>query len=84
MNTPDKTIPANPEAEEAVLGSLLIDPDAVIKVASFLEPDDFYREKNSWIYQAILDLHERREPADFVTLVDELERRDQLQQVLVG
>lgn len=81
MNTPDKTIPANPEAEEAVLGSLLIDPDAVIKVASFLEPDDFYREKNSWIYQAILDLHERREPADFVTLVDELERRDQLQQV---
>jgi replicative DNA helicase len=44
MNTPDKTIPANPEAEEAVLGSLLIDPDAIIKVASFLEPDDFYRE----------------------------------------
>ncbi len=81
MNPPDKTIPANPEAEEAVLGSLLIDPDAIIKVASFLEPDDFYREKNGWIYRAILDLHERREPADFVTLVDELERRDQLQQV---
>ncbi|MEJ5198508.1 MAG: replicative DNA helicase [Anaerolineae bacterium] len=81
MNPPDKTIPANPEAEEAVLGSLLIDPDAIIKVASFLEPDDFYREKNGWIYQAILDLHERREPADFVTLVDELERRNQLQQV---
>ncbi len=81
MNSPDKTIPANPEAEEAVLGSLLIDPDAIIKVASFLEPDDFYREKNGWIYRAILDLHERREPADFVTLVDELERRDQLQQV---
>ncbi len=81
MNTPDKTIPANPEAEEAVLGSLLIDPDAIIKVASFLRPDDFYREKNAWIYQAILDLHERREPADFVTLVDELERRDQIQQI---
>ncbi len=81
MNPPDKTIPANPEAEEAVLGSLLIDPDAILKVASFLEPDDFYREKNGWIYRAILDLHERREPADFVTLVDELERRDQLQQV---
>ena len=81
MNTPDKTIPANPEAEEAVLGSLLIDPDAIIKVASFLATDDFYREKNGWIYQAILDLHERREPADFVTLVDELERRDQLPQI---
>ena len=81
MNQLDKTIPANPEAEEAVLGSLLIDPDAVIKIASFLEVDDFYREKNGWIYQAILDLHERREPADFVTLVDELERRNILQEV---
>jgi replicative DNA helicase len=81
MDQPDKTIPANPEAEEAVLGSLLIDPDAVIKVASFLKADDFYREKNAWIYQAVLDLHERREPADFVTLVDDLERRNQLQEV---
>ena len=81
MDKLDKTIPANPEAEEAVLGSLLIDPDGVIKVASFLEPDDFYREKNGWIYRAVLDLHERREPADFITLVDELERRNQLQEV---
>ncbi len=81
MDKLDKTTPANLEAEEAVLGSLLIDPDAVIKIASFLEPDDFYREKNGWIYQAVLDLHERREPADFVTLVDELERRNQLQEV---
>jgi replicative DNA helicase len=77
----DKTVPANPEAEEAVLGSLLIDPDAVLKVASFLEDDDFYRERNGWVYRAILDLHERREPADFVTLCDELERRNILQEV---
>ncbi len=81
MDRPDKTIPANPEAEEAVLGSLLIDPDAVLKIASFLAADDFYREKNGWIYQAVLDLHERREPADFVTLTDELERRNILQEV---
>ena len=46
-----------------------------------MKSDDFYREKNGWIYQAILDLHERREPADFVTLVDELERRNILQEV---
>jgi replicative DNA helicase len=76
-----KSIPANLEAEEAVLGSLLIDPDAIIKVASFLEAEDFYREKNGWIYQAVLDLHERREPADFVTLCDELERAGRLQEV---
>jgi replicative DNA helicase len=80
MNGPDKTTPANPEAEESVLGALLIDPDAVIRVASFLRADDFYWEKNGWIYQAVLDLHERRQPADFITVVDELERRNQLQE----
>jgi replicative DNA helicase len=80
MDGPDKITPANPEAEESVLGALLIDPDAVIRVASFLRADDFYREKNGWLYQAILDLHERRQPADFITVVDELERRNQLQE----
>jgi replicative DNA helicase len=59
----------------------MIDPDAIIKIASFLKADDYYQEKNGWIYQAILDLHERREPADFVTVTDELERRRQLQEV---
>ncbi len=81
MDKLDKTVPANPEAEEAVLGSLLIDPDGVLKVASFLEAEDFYRERNGWIYRAILELHERREPADFVTLCDELERNNLLQEV---
>ena len=73
--------PHSIEAEEAVLGSLLIDPDAILRVAAFLRAEDFYREKNGWIYQAILDLHERREPADFVTLCEELERKDQLQEL---
>jgi hypothetical protein len=70
--------PGNTEAEEAVLGSLLIDPDAVIKVSSFLRADDFYRERNAWIYQSVLGLHERRDPADFLTVVDDLERQDRL------
>jgi len=73
--------PHSIEAEEAVLGSLLIDPDAILRVASFLRAEDLYREKNGWIYQAILDLHERREPADFVTLCEELERKGQLEEV---
>lgn len=77
----DRLTPANPEAEQAVLGSILIDPDAVIRVAAFLKADDFYQEKNGWIYQAILDLHERREPADFLTVTDELDRRRQLDEV---
>lgn len=73
-----KTVPANLEAEQAVLGSLLIDPDAIIKIASSLRDSDFYRERHQWIYSALLTLHERREPSDFVTLVDELERNEQL------
>ena len=61
-----------------MLGSLLIDPDAIIKVSTTLRDTDFYRERHQWIYSALLALYERREPADFVTLVDELERNEQL------
>lgn len=77
----EKLPPQNIEAEEAVLGSLLIDRDAVIRVAPLIKPEDFYREKNGWIYGAVLDLYDRHEPADFVTLCDELERRGQLDDV---
>lgn len=76
--TPVKTVPANVEAEQAVLGSLLVDPDAIIKVASSLRDSDFFRQPHQSIYSALLALHERREPADFVTLVDELERNGNL------
>ncbi|MBK8046990.1 MAG: replicative DNA helicase [Anaerolineales bacterium] len=80
-SAPIKSIPANLEAEQAVLGSLLIDPDAIIKVANFLRSEDFFRERHSWLYEAMLALHERREPMDFVTVVDELERREQLEEI---
>jgi replicative DNA helicase len=73
--------PQNVEAEEAVLGAILIDPDAVIRVATTIRPEDFYREKHGWIYDAALTLHERREPIDFLTVCDELERRGQLDEV---
>jgi replicative DNA helicase len=73
--------PQNVEAEEAVLGAILIDPDAIIRVATFLRPEDFYREKNGWIYDTALALHDKREPIDFLTVCDELERRGQLDQV---
>jgi replicative DNA helicase len=73
--------PQSAEAEEAVLGALLIDPDAIIRIAPILRPEDFYREKHGWIYDAALILHERREPVDFLTVCDELDRREQLDQV---
>ncbi len=66
-------IPANLEAERAVIGSCLIDPDALAKVATFLRPQDFFRERHGWIFDAMLRLNAKREPIDFVTLADELE-----------
>ena len=79
--TPDKLVPHNVEAEEAVLGSLLIDPEAIFRVSTFLKPEDFFIVKNGWIYDVVLSLHERRQPADFVTVCDELENRKQLEEV---
>lgn len=81
MSLTDRVPPNNIEAEEALLGSLLIDPEAVFDVAAFLRPEAFYREQNKWIYEAILDLNERRDPVDVITLTDELRRRDRLDEI---
>lgn len=77
----DRLPPHNIDAEQSVLGSLLIDRDAIIKVASYLRPDDFYIHGNGLIYRAVLDLYNKREPTDFVTLSDELDRREVLDEV---
>lgn len=76
--TPDKLIPHNLDAEQAVLGGLLIDPDAIIKIAPIVRAEDFYLEKHTWIFEATLALHERREPIDFLSVVAELDRRGKL------
>ncbi len=78
---PDRSVPHSVEAEEAVLGSILINPEALFDVAPFLHPEDFYIVRNGWIWDAILTLHDRREPVDFLTVVEELERRGQLEEV---
>jgi len=81
MSLAERTVPANIEAERAVLGALLIDSEAIGEIASFLKPEDFYRERHRVIYAARNDLYDRREPGDLVTLVDELRRRGQLEAV---
>ncbi len=75
----DRLPPQNVEAESAVLGSILIDPQALSVVAELLRPEDFYRDAHRIIYQAALDLYGRGSPADLVTLTDEIERRGQLE-----
>ena len=83
MQTVEKLPPHNLEAEESVLGSLLLDRDAVIRVAASLKPEDFYRASHAAVYRAILDLYNRREPADLLTVAAELERREELEERLV-
>ena len=77
----DKLAPQAVEAEQSVLGSILIDADAILKVGDFLRPVDFYRSQHADIYEAMLALHGQREPIDLVTLGDELRRRDKLDPV---
>ena len=81
MTTPDKTVPHNIEAEEAVLGALLIDPEGIFRVLPFLRAEDFYLQKHRWIYESIIRIHDRRDPIDFLTLTTELEQREQLEAV---
>ncbi len=74
-------MPQNIEAERGVLGSIIIDPEAIVQVADFLTAEDFYRDAHRTIYEVIVQLYEQREAADFITICDELERRNRLEDV---
>ena len=77
----DRLPPQSLEAEQSVLGAILIDRDAVVEVAEFLRAEDFYRQAHGRIYGAIIDLFERREPIDIVTVAEALERDSELEAV---
>ena len=67
-----KVPPHDIDAEQAVIGSMLTDKDAVIDSIEVLKPDDFYRQDNKTIYEAILSLYNRAEPIDIITVKSEL------------
>jgi replicative DNA helicase len=77
----EQLAPHSVEAEEAVLGSILINPDALFEILAFLRPEDFFIVRHSWIFSAMLSLHERRDPIDYLTLVSELEQTGKLAEV---
>lgn len=77
----EKVPPQNPQAEASLIGSLLIDKDAIIKIADIVHIDDFYIDKNGLIFSAIIKLFEKREPLDVVTLSEELEKQGSLKEV---
>lgn len=78
---PDRMAPHSVEAEEAVLGSVLLNSESLFEVASFLQPDDFFIVRNSWVWEAVLRLHERNEQIDYVTVVEELRQQDRLDDI---
>jgi len=72
------SIPHSREAEEAVVGAVLINPEVYYDVAQFLQADDFYIHRHKWIWEAFTRLHEQRTPVDMLTLSEEIDRVDQL------
>jgi replicative DNA helicase len=73
-----KMVPHSRDAEEAVIGAVLINPEAYYDVAQFLQPDDFYIHRNKWIWQAFIALHDRNEAIDIVTVTEELDQKGHL------
>ena len=72
------SIPHSREAEEAVVGAVLINPEVYYDVAQFLAAEDFYIHRHRWIWEAFTSLHEQRSPIDALTVAEELDRRGQL------
>ena len=73
--------PASVEAEQAVLGAMLLKEDAVTIVAEMLSPEDFYRETHRLVYEAMLEIKERSEPVDIVTLTEQLRKSGDLAKI---
>ena len=76
-----KVPPHDIDAEQAVIGSMLTDKDAVVEAIEVLKPDDFYRQDNKTIYEAILNLYNRAEPIDIITVKSELTSLGKLEAV---
>lgn len=77
----ERDLPFNMEAEQAVLGSALTDSESVGEAARFLKPSDFYFAANKFIFEAVMDLFDRNEAIDFVTVTEQLKLNNKLDAV---
>ncbi|WP_079932674.1 replicative DNA helicase [Carboxydocella sp. ULO1] len=77
----DRVPPHNLDAEQSVLGSMLLDQEAVFKAMEIIRAEDFYRDAHRLIFEAICDLADRSEPVDIITVAEELQQRGQLDKV---
>jgi replicative DNA helicase len=80
-NPIDKLPPQNIEAEQSLLGCLMIDPDAILKVVDFLQPRDFYKEAHQRIFQAIVELFEKKDAIDVLSVSSKLREKNQLEEI---
>ena len=76
----EKIPPQSLEAEMSLLGSVLLDKDAMLKIADIVQPEDFYKNAHAKIFEAILELYQKNDPIDLLTLSNRLTERNQLEQ----
>ena len=81
QSTGSKMIPHSREAEESVIGAVLINPESYYDVAQFLQSEAFYIHRHQWIWEAFVALHDRNEAIDLVTVTEELDRMGNLGEV---
>ena len=81
MALPDRVPPQNIEAEQAVLGAMMIKKEAIIEAQEILQPEDFYREAHRRVYDAMLKLAENDEAVDLVTLTEQLRKDGELEKI---
>jgi replicative DNA helicase len=81
MSQYERIPPHNDDAEKSVLGSVLLDKDALYEALEILKPDDFYSEMHREIYSAVVELYRKSQPVDILTLSEELKKRKSLEMV---
>ncbi len=77
----DRLPPQNIEAEQAVLGALMLDKNAVVKISDIIQPEDFYRGAHQLIFETILELFEQNEPIDLLSVSNRLEEKEKLEEI---
>ena len=80
-NSDLRTPPQNLEAEQSVLGSIMLEKDAIVKIADLLKVGDFYKDDHNLIYEVMLELYEEREPLDVLSISNKLDERKMLEKV---
>ncbi len=76
----EKIPPQSLEAEQSLLGAVLLDPEAMVKIADMVDPSDFYKDTHKRIFETMTELYSRNQPIDLLTLGNRLEEKGQSEQ----